>query len=162
TALTGIDLAGPIGDGLGVVLDTPFTAIDEDNAGITFKMNASATASAPLPDAPHLTASYHVDEAFPTFGATTPVSHAPYGIGITLSTSAFNQLLRAQIESGLLRSELTAIDLGGGPIPLSAGLLAAFFPQLAAIPPATPLAVRLAPSLAPVLTGNPGPLGEIA
>jgi cysteine-rich repeat protein len=162
TALTGIDIAGPVGGGLGVVLQTPFTAIDEDEDGITFKVDASAVASAPDPDAPNLTASYHVDEAFPTFGPTTPVGGVPYGLGISISTSAFNQLLRAQIESGLLREELTSIDLGGGPIPLTAGLLTAFFPQLSVIPPATPLAVRLAPTIAPVLTGNPGPMGELA
>jgi cysteine-rich repeat protein len=162
TALTGIDIAGPIGGGLGVILHTPFTAIVEDPNGITFKVDASATASAPDPAAPNLTASYHINESFPVFGPTTPVGHVPYGLAISLSTSAFNQLLRAQIESGLLRSELTAIDLGGGPIPLTAGLLAAFFPELGTIPGATPVAVRLAPTIAPVLTGAPGPLGEIA
>jgi len=162
TALTGIDIAGPIGGGLGVVLDTPFTAITEDNVGISFKIDAAATAATPDPAAPDLTASYHVEETFPTFAATTPEGGLPYGLGITLSTSAFNQLLRAQIESGLLRSELTAIDLGGGPIPLTAGLLSAFFPELTVIPPATPLAVRLAPTIAPALTGELGPLGELA
>lgn len=161
TALAGIEIAGPIGDGLGVVLDTPMNAVNEDPVGITFRIDASAIASTPDPEAPDLVASYDVAETFPTFGASTP-GGLPYGIGITLSTSSFNQLLRAQIESGLLRSELTAIDLGGGPIPLTAGLLAAFFPELGILPPATPLAVRLAPSIAPALTGAAGPLGEIA
>lgn len=161
TALEGIEIAGPIGDGLGVVLDTPMTAALEDPVGITFKINAAATASTPDPNAPNLTASYDVPETFPTFGANSPHG-LPYGLAITLSTSAFNQLLRAQIESGLLRSELTAIDLGTGPIPLTAGLLSGFFPELSSVPPATPLAVRLAPTIAPVLTGAPGPLGEIA
>jgi cysteine-rich repeat protein len=161
TALAGIEIAGPIGDGLGVVLDTPMNAVLEDPVGITFRIDASATASTPDPEAPDLLASYDVAETFPTFGANTP-GGLPYGLGITLSTSSFNQLLRAQIESGLLRSELTAIDLGTGPIPLTAGLLAAFFPELAIVPPATPLAVRLAPTIAPVLTSAAGPLGEIA
>lgn len=161
TALEGIEIAGPIGDGLGVVLDTPMTAALEDPVGITFKINAAATASTPDPEAPNLTASYDVAETFPSFGANTPHG-LPYGLGITLSTSSFNQLLRAQIESGLLRTELTQIDLGTGPINLTVGLLAGFFPELAILPPATPLAVRLAPTIAPVLTGNAGPLGEIA
>jgi len=161
TALAGIEIAGPIGDGLGVVLDTPMNAVTEDTVGITFRIDASATASTPDPEAPDLIASFDVAETFPTFGANTP-GGLPYGIGITLSTSSFNQLLRAQIESGLLRSELAAIDLGTGPIPLTAGLLSAFFPELAILPPATPLAVRLAPSIAPILTGAAGPLGEIA
>jgi len=161
TALLGVEIAGPIGDGLGVVLDTPMNAVLEDNVGITFRIDASGTASTPDPEAPDLTASYHVAETFPTFGANSPGGF-PYGLGITFSTSAFNQLLRAQVESGLLRTELTAIDLGGGPIPLTAGLLAAFFPELGVVPPATPLAVRLAPTIAPVLTGAAGPLGELA
>lgn len=161
TALEGIEIAGPIGDGLGVVLDTPMTAALEDPVGITFKINAAATASTPDPEAPNLTASYDVAETFPTFGANTPHG-VPYGLGITLSTSAFNQLLRAQIESGLLRTELQQIDLGGGPITLTTGLLAGFFPEFAILPPATPIAVRLAPTIAPVLTGAAGPLGEIA
>lgn len=160
-ALSGIEIAGPIGDGLGVVLQTPMNAILEDNVGITFRTDPSAVAATPDPEAPNLTRSYHVAESFPTFGANSPGGF-PYGLGITFSTSAFNQLLRAQIESGLLRTELTAIDLGGGPIPLTAGLLSAFFPELGVVPPATPLAVRLAPSIAPVLTGNAGPLGELA
>ena len=120
TALEGIEIAGPIGDGLGVVLDTPMTAALEDPVGITFKINAAATASTPDPEAPNLTASYDVPETFPTFGANTP-NGVPFGLGITLSTSAFNQLLRAQIESGLLRTELQQIDLGGGPISLTTG-----------------------------------------
>ena len=161
TALEGIEIAGPIGDGLGVVLDTPMTAALEDPVGITFKINAAATASTPDPEAPNLTASYDVPETFPTFGANTP-NGVPFGLGITLSTSAFNQLLRAQIESGLLRTELQQIDLGGGPISLTTGLLAGFFPEFAILPPATPIAVRLAPTIAPVLTGAAGPLGEIA
>ncbi|MFO1200945.1 MAG: hypothetical protein U1E86_28680 [Burkholderiaceae bacterium] len=45
TALEGIEIAGPIGDGLGVVLDTPMTAALEDPVGITFKINAAASAS---------------------------------------------------------------------------------------------------------------------
>ena len=160
-ALSGIEIAGPVGDGLGVVLETPMNAITEDNVGITFRTDPSAVAATPDPEAPNLDRSYHVAETFPTFGANAP-GGTPYGLAITFSTSAFNQLLRAQIESGLLRSELTEIDLGGGPIPLTAGLLAAFFPELAVVPPATPLAVQLAPTIAPVLTGNTGPLGELA
>lgn len=161
TALSGIEISGPIGDGLGVVLETPMNAVLEDPVGITFRTDPSAVASAPDPEAPNLTRSYHVNETFPTFTATAP-NGTPYGLAITLSTSAFNQLLRAQIESGLLRSELNEIDLGGGPLPLTAGLLGIFFPELSVLPPATPLAVRLAPTIAPILTGAAGPLGEIA
>ncbi|MGE5181863.1 MAG: hypothetical protein ACM31C_07365 [Acidobacteriota bacterium] len=161
TALAGVDIAGPVGAGLGVDLDAPFTSIVEDPVGVTFAADISATSSAPAPGAPQLAASYHVDEPFPTFGATTPVQHLPYGIGLGISTSGFNQLLKSQIENGLLRSTLTEIDLGGGPIPLTAGLLSALFTPFSAIPPATPIAIRVSPTIAPVLTGDFGPAGEL-
>lgn len=161
TALAGVDIAGPVGSGLGIDLDAPFTSIVEDPIGITFAADVSATSVAPFPGAPDLLASYHVDEPFPAFGATSPVQHLPYGIGLGISTSGFNQLLRGQIEGGLLRSTITEIDLGGGPIPLSAGLLAALFTPFSQIPPATPISIRVSPTIAPVLTGDTGPAGEL-
>src|SRR6185436_12354267 len=92
SSLAGVDIAGPVGSGLGVDLDAPFTSIVEDPVGITFAANVAATVASPHPDAPVLTASYHVNEAFPTFSATTPVQHLPYGLGLAISTSGFNQL----------------------------------------------------------------------
>ena len=160
-ALAGVDIAGPVGSGLGVDLHVPFTAIAEDPNGITFAADIRATTTAPDPQAPNLAASYHVNEAFPSFGPTTPVQGLPYGIALCISTSGFNQLLRSQIEGGLLRTTLTAIDLGGGPLPITAGLLAAAFPQFGVLPGTTPIAIRIAPTLAPVLTGGPGPAGEL-
>jgi hypothetical protein len=89
------------------------------------------------------------------------VQHLPYGFGLGISTSGFNQLLRAQIEGGLLRTTLTTIDAGEGPIPITAGLLGAIFPPFLSLPAATPIAIRIAPTLAPVLTGAAGPAGEL-
>jgi hypothetical protein len=161
TALGGIDIAGPVGGGLGIDLHAPFTSIVEDPIGITFAANVTATTLDPAPGAPQFTGTYHVSEPFPSFGATTPVQHVPYGLGLAISTSGFNQLLRSQIESGLLQTTLTSVDLGGGPVPVTAGLLAAAFPQFATIPGATPIAIRIAPTIAPVLTGASGPSGEL-
>ncbi|MCW5889977.1 MAG: hypothetical protein KIT14_05435 [bacterium] len=161
TALAGIDIAGPVGSGLGIDLYAPFTSIVEDPAGITLAANLTATTLVRHPSAPSLTATYHVAEPFPAFAATTPVQHLPYGLGLAISTSGFNQLLRSQIESGLLQTAVTTIDLGGGPVPVSAGLLAAAFPPFATLPPATPLTIRVAPTLAPILTGASGPTGEL-
>jgi len=161
TSLAGVDIAGPVGAGLGINLEAPFTAINEDATGITMSVNIRATVPSPHPLAPVLPASYHVVETFPTFPNTTPVQHQPYGIGFAISTSGFNQLLRAQIETGLLQSTITEIDLGGGPVSLTAGLFAAIFPELGVLPPATPIAIRIAPTIAPVLTGNTGPAGEL-
>ncbi|HZR81485.1 MAG TPA: hypothetical protein VFD92_10355 [Candidatus Binatia bacterium] len=161
SALAGIDIAGPVGAGLGIQLDAPFTSIAEDAAGVTFAADIGATALAPDPQAPHLAATYHVPEAFPTFAATTPDQNLPYGLALAISTSGFNQLLAAQIETGLLRTTITEIDLFGSPVAITAGLLAATFPPFGAIPAATPIAIRIAPTLAPIVTGASGPAGEL-
>jgi hypothetical protein len=160
-ALAGIEIAGPIGQAIGVNLEAPLAAVPEDVNGITLNSNARVTASAPDPQAPDLLASYHVDETFPTYGPNTPLGGVPYGLGLSISSSAFNQLLKAEIESGLLRGEITEIDLGTGPLPITAGLLALFIPQFGTLPPATPLTIELEPGLAPILTGNDGPFGEL-
>ena len=73
-----------------------------------------------------------------------------------------HQLLKAEVECGLLQIQLTELDLGGGPLPLTAGLLAALIPEFSSLPPETPIAIDLKPSLAPIVTGNFGPGGELA
>lgn len=160
-ALAGISIAGPIGEAIGVTLEAPLFDVYEDDAGITFDSDARVTALMPDPNAPDFTASYHVPETFPTFGANTPVGNLPYGLALSISTSAFNQLLKAETESGLLRTSITELDFGFGPVPLTAGNLATFVPALTAIDPDTDLRIDLAPTLAPVVTGQDGPNGEI-
>lgn len=163
SALDGIDIAGPVGQTIGVNLDAAFFAITEDANGISFNVDSSITAANPDPLAPDIPASYSVAESFPTFGNTTPVAGAPYGMALGISTTAFNMLLKAEIESGLLRSEITEFDLGGGPLPLTVGLIKAFIPELdGQFPDAEPVVVQLRPVLAPIVTGAPGPLGELA
>jgi hypothetical protein len=101
-----------------------------------------------------------VSELFPGFPANTPVGNAPYDLGIAISTSAFNQLLKAQVECGLLQTDIVEFTYQGVPLPLRAGLLAIFIPQFRILAASTPLLARLQPSTAPVLTGNAGPQGE--
>lgn len=161
-ALGGISIAGPIGQAIGVALEAPLNDVYEDPAGITLEADARITALMPAPGAPNLLASYHVAETFPTFGATTPVGGAPYGLALAISTSAFNQLLKAETESGLLRSSITEVDLGAGPLPLTPANISAFLPQLAILPPETQLRIDILPSLAPAITGQSGPDGELA
>jgi hypothetical protein len=168
TALANISIAGPIGDALQVNFDSPLFDVAEDDNGITLGSDARITSSigtgpgqcSPPPGAPDLTASYHVAETFPAFGATTP-GGLPYHIGIAISTSAFNQLLKAQIECGLLQTSITQIDLGNGLQPVTAGSLLILIPQLASFDPATPMRIDLKPTLAPFMTGNAGPGGEL-
>ncbi len=171
-ALANISIAGPIGDTLQVNLDTPLFDVLEDNAGITLGSDTRFTATpvagvpalgecAQVPNAPNLAASYHVTETFPSFGANTPVSALPYNLAISISTSAFNQLLKSQIECGLLQTSLTEIDLGGGLQAVTAGLLTLFMPTLSGFDPALPMRIDLKPTMAPFLTGAAGPGGEI-
>ncbi len=170
-ALADITIAGPIGDALQVNLDTPLFDVLEDTAGITLGSDTRFTATpvagtpaagecAQVAGAPNLAASYHVTELFPSFGATTP-GGLPYNLAISISTSAFNQLLKSQIECGLLQTSITELDLGSGLARVTAGTLTPFIPALSVFDPALPLRLDLRPTLAPFLTGNAGPAGEL-
>lgn len=163
SALAEVEISGPIGEAIGVGLETPLFDVFEDGDGITLDGDARITAAMPHPDAVDLAASYHVPDAFPSFGPTTPDTGTPYDLAIAISNSGFNQLLKAETESGLLLSSLTEISLGGGsPQPLTAGLLASFIPAFSFLDASTPLRVDLKPTLAPVVSGEEGPGGEIA
>jgi hypothetical protein len=174
TALGGVSISGAVGAGLGLNLDAPLFAVNEDVNGITFGADASFTVSVgtgagqcvPPPGAPDLTASYSPSEVFPAFGATTPVGGVPYGLGIAMSTAGFNQLLRGQTECGLMRTSLGTIDLDGPggtpPLPITSTLLSLLAPEFGQLPANTPLRVDIAPTLAPIVTGNPGPGDELA
>ena len=173
TTLSGVSIAGAVGSGLGVQLDAPLFTVAEDPVGLTLGADSSFTVSVgggpgqciPPPGAPDLLASYSKPEVFPTFGANTPVGNIPYGIGISISTAGFNQLLKAQTECGIMRTSLTTIDLDGpggvAPLPITSSLLSLLVPQFSQLPPGTPLRVDIAPTLAPIVTGNPGPSGEL-
>jgi hypothetical protein len=168
TALSEISIAGPIGESLNVELLAPLFEVAEDNDGITLGADAAIVAQvgtgpgqcSPPPGTADLSASYHVTEPFPSFGPNTPVGNLPYGLGIAISTSAFNQLLKAQTECGLLQVDIAEFEFLGNTLPLTAGLLSALLPEFAGFNPALPLIARLQPSTAPVLTGNAGPQGE--
>jgi hypothetical protein len=175
-ALADISITGPISGSLGVQLEAPlfeipgfWDGVGEDAEGLTLGSDTRVTSSegsgpgqctAPA-GAPDLAASYHVPELFPVFGTLTP-GGLPYHLGLGISTSAFNQLLKAQVECGLLLTSLTQIDIGFGPVPLTAGVLSLLIPQFGGLTPSLAMRIDLQPSLAPLLSGNPGPGGEIA
>jgi len=168
TALADINIAGSVGEGLGVQLDAPLFQVAEDADGIALGSDGRIMTSIgsgpgqcePPEGAPDLLASLHVPEPFPVFGPTTPISGLPYGMGLCISTSALNQLLKSQIECGLLQATLTELDLGSGPVPLTSTILAFFIPEFGQGDPDRPVRVELRPTLAPVVTGEPGPQGE--
>lgn len=173
TALEGVNISGPVGDGVGLSFEAPMFEIAEDNTGITLGAHSRFNVSVgtglgqctPPPGTPDFPASYSKYEAFPTFGPLSPVRGAPYGLGIAISTAGFNQLLRGQTECGLMRSSLTEIDLdgpeGAPASPITSDLLATFVPEFAFLPAGTLLQIDLAPTMAPMVTGNLGPHGEI-
>jgi hypothetical protein len=168
TALSNISISGPIGNGIGVTLETPLFKVDEDASGITLGSNTRMTIlpAEVDPNAYDPTASYVVPGiAFPgeagggpAYGATTPTTGSPagalpYGVAIGISPTAFNQLLRTQIEGGLLLTSLTQLDLfGSGPVPITSTILSLFEPRFALLGLGVPLTLVIKPLLAPVIT----------
>jgi hypothetical protein len=171
--LEGISITGPVGAGLGLMLQSPLFAVTEDPIGLTLGSDSRFQVSVgtgpgqcvPPVGAPNLTASYSKSASFPSFGSNTPVSNLPYGLGISISSSGFNQLLRGQTECGLMRSSMTTIDLDGeggqAPLAIDSTLLSLIVPEFSQLPPGTPLRIDIAPTLAPVVTGEAGPGGEL-
>ena len=88
----------------------------------------------------------------------------PYDIGLGISSSGFNQLLRSMVECGLLVATITEIDLfgTGTPVQLTSGVLSAFIPWVGNLGPDLPARIEIAPTIAPLITGAPGPGGELA
>ncbi len=169
-ALAGIDIAGEVGNAVGVGLDAPFTNIGIDSTSIVLNADASFVATvgtgagqcdAPA-TAPDLTESFHIPSAPASFGATAPGGD-PYSLGLSISSSAFNQLFKGMIECGLLSMEMTQIDFSGLQIPVTSSLFTIMgIPKLVTIlGDGYPLVIKLAPRMAPFLTGNPGPSGEM-
>lgn len=171
TALAQISIAGPVGEAVQANLHAPFTQINEDGAGIDLRADADFQSSfgtgpsqcVPPPHAPDFTSSFDVDSTYPTLGGTTP-SGEPYGLGLVISSSAFNQLLSVMTECGLLNQDLLEIPLGGATLPVNSSILAALVPEFGTeLPANTPMLIRIDPQAAPFLTdAATGPGGETA
>jgi len=174
--LADISITGPLSGSLGVQFEAPlfevpglWDGVGEDANGITLGSDTRVTSSfgtdpgqcVPPAGAPDVAASYHVDEAFPSFGALTP-GGLPYHLALAISTSAFDQLLKAQTECGLLVASITEFDAGFGLVPLTAGILALYLPEFQNVPATTKMRIDLRPTLAPLISGNAGPGGELA
>jgi len=170
TALAQISIAGSVGEAIEAHLTAPFTTIDETATAIDFRANADFFATpgagpgdcAAVPGAPDLAATYDVPGAYPTLGDTTPGGD-PYGLGLVISASAFNQLLGAMTECGILNQTVTEFPLGPVTVPITSSVLAALVPEFGTkLPANTPMFVRVTPTAAPFLTEAPGPNGEPA
>ncbi len=188
SALGAIELTGPIGAGFGVDLDTPLWSVPEDTQGINLMSHAQMTPlcqdpadpSFPCPaGSPNYTAVLEVpstppvlggDENNPPASPTGPLTSATtpggivYGMAIGIADTGFNQILAAQAESGALSSEISEFDIlgTGTPIPLTTALLGGFFPEFSEVQPPAAIKMVISPTLAPILTGEAGPNGEIA
>ncbi|MCG8591361.1 MAG: LamG domain-containing protein [Proteobacteria bacterium] len=156
-ALAGIDLAGAAAGALGLDLEAPLVRIEEDEDGVLLVADTNFTAPELAEGAPDLLASYAAAEPVPSLGPLTPGGE-PYGLGFSVSTAAFNQLLKGEIETGLLQAAITEF----GSLPITANFLVLLIPEFGSFDPDTPFRIDLRPTLAPVLTGNPGPGGELA
>lgn len=170
TALAQISIAGSVGDAVQARLDAPFTQINETASAIDMRADADFQTvigtepgqCVPAPGAPDVTSSFHVPGAYPTLGGTTP-SGQPYGLGLVISTSAFNQLLSSMTECGLLNQELHEIDLNGTVVPVNPAVLSLLVPQFATLSPTADMFIRVDPNFAPFLTDAPsGPGGATA
>lgn len=171
TALAQISIAGSVGDAVKANLNAPFTQIDEGGDAIDFRADAdffSTFGTGPSdcvqpPHAPDFTSSFDLPSAYPTLGGTTPAGD-PYGLGLVISSSAFNQLLSVMTECGLLNQDLTEIPLGGSTLPVDSSILALLVPEFGTkLPAATPMLIRIDPQAAPFLTdADTGPGGETA
>jgi hypothetical protein len=169
TALAEISISGSVGEAVHANLDAPFTLIDEGADAIDFRANADffTTIGTGLTDclppafAPDLSATFGVPGDYPTLGATTPGGD-PYGLGLIISASAFNQLLGAMTECGLLNQDITEIPLGPATLPVTSSVLAALVPEFANLGPNVPMLIRVRPTAGPFITSSPGPNGEPA
>ncbi len=171
--LADLDIEGAVGDAIGVVeVDAPISAIAENEDGFTVAADARFFQVADDPRAVDLARSYHVYEPFPSFGTTAP-NGQPYELGLGISASGFNQLLRGMIETGLLIMSVDQVDLSaaddpflasiGVVDPITAGLLGLVFRGgFKNLAPSELIRIDVYPTMAPFVTGAPGPNGELA
>ncbi|MBX3284415.1 MAG: hypothetical protein KF703_03650 [Actinobacteria bacterium] len=166
TALAQVSIAGPVGEAVKANLKAPFTQINETSSGIDFRSNADfyttfgngPTDCVKIPRAPDFTSSYDVPGVYPTLGGTAPNGQS-YGLGLVISTSAFNQLLSSMTECGLLTQDLTAIN----GVPITPSFLALLVPQFANLDPGAQVFIRLDPRAAPFISPSAsGPSGTAA
>lgn len=170
TALGEISIAGSVGEAIKTNLDAPFTQINETADAIDFRADANFSSTfgtgptdcAPVPGAPDLDATYAVDGTYPSLGATTPGGD-PYGLGLVIASTSFNQLLGSMTECGIINQTVTEIDFLGSMVPINSSILAAIVPQFGTkLPPGTPMRIEVVPTVAPFLTDELGPNGETA
>ncbi|MBY0276760.1 hypothetical protein K2Z84_15585 [Candidatus Binatia bacterium] len=167
--LAGLDIGRVTVPGLRSTVGARFAAIDEQDAQIdtSFDVDVDPKGIVPVagsglaiphavfkPD-PNLSGSLNVPAIYPTFASSVRSQ-----VGLGLSFSGLNRLLMSETEARRFQIVVDEVQSGGTTVPFTASTLA-LVPQFAALPPATPLRARIKATLAPVLTGNAGPHGEL-
>lgn len=160
SGLSEVDFTAPLGTAFGIVFETTYVDIAADAGGVTFSSDALATA--PPPAVPLFPGSYRVDESFPDLPSTTPIAGAAFDLGLCVSGSTLNQMIKAVTEAGGLRLDLTQLDLGGGDMPITGAVLSLIIPEAASLGQDLPIVLRFRPTVPPILTGGQGPAGELA
>ncbi|MEM8609554.1 MAG: hypothetical protein AAGF92_20800 [Myxococcota bacterium] len=163
---------GPLA-GLGVAMDAPFKEVSVDSQGITLMADLGATSVCePPPGAPELGASYSevnpADSPFPAGGI-----EPGFNVGASVTTSAANQVLKTQIECGLLMESVEEIDIFSNETlyPTTLGFLSILIGALNdltkseeaggyGMDPLTLVRIDVQPTMAPILVSGGGPNGE--
>jgi hypothetical protein len=166
-ALAGFAIQGVLGDSLGVGISAPIADIPIDDDGITIRNDLTLTANVgggsgqctPPAGSAEPQGVVVATGDLPIFASGTPIAGRAYDVALSLSRTVLNQLLAEEARCGLLVSDIEA--LAGAPI--TTDLLALVFPEIGTIWPDTrPVRVEVRPGLAPFLTTQAGPAGEVA
>ncbi|MCK6553990.1 hypothetical protein L6Q96_05330 [Candidatus Binatia bacterium] len=169
-ALAGIDIAGPLGSALNVLIDALYTSVPEDSDGITFKVASNVIALSPAPDAPPITHTLLPSApGAPVLGPNMPGTSTPYDLAFCLSDGFLNRFMAAFMLAGSFNQNLTELpDPNGGPaVPLTTGMISLLFGDPSYLsacgnpsPDGCPVTLQLRPTVAavarPPLTGEPG------
>lgn len=170
--VTGL-VSGPL-EPLGISIDAPFSEVVADSKGLTVIADLGATSTCdPPPGAPTLGASYSEvnpnEDPFPSSGFDPGFNFAG-----SVSTSAANQILKTQIECGLLMESVEEMDIfnNGTLFPTTLGLLSVVVNALSELTaseengghgmdPLTLVRIDIQPTMAPILVSGGGPNGEM-
>lgn len=156
-SLAQVNIAGPIGESMGVNLAAPIHGVTQDSGGVALRADSTFSALGLAPGAPAQAGSLGFGApGIANPGSTTPDGQ-PYDVAVGASITAFNQLLAAETERGLLN--LTVTEMNGQPLTLK-GLLDSI--GLGAIVTEDrPMKIVLTPELAPSISTATAPAGAL-
>jgi hypothetical protein len=156
-SLAKVNIAGPIGDSLGVALTAPIHGVVQDANGVGLTADATFAASAVAAGAPQQNGSLGFgNPVVADPGATTPGGQA-YDVAVGASITSFDQLLAGETERGLLN--LNIDTLNGQPLTYK-GLLD-LIGLGSIVTTDRPVKIVLTPELAPAITGAAAPAGSL-